>query len=429
MNLDLEHVQAGRDVKVQVYLVNRGPVAHQAYLQGPQGAWDSRIGSRETVEDLRTKLLYGTHQPKRPVALTVTGTLFPCALLSSGWWEKHVPAGKTQRVAWRDEVQRWLFYGFDLWGPSWDFTWQFDDANARPDRPYYIAQLGDGDEANSLPVLLPAEKARRYQEFIGAQQGSERWGGLEAEVTGVLGHRKHFTGALAPGALELFGGLLDYCLWLDADTKDHRIMPLSRQTDIYSGYLWKCVAPAACGQSDPVAQRRVLPLGTHEFCQPGRGAVQLGGARAQGRVRAPQIRGPRPGPQILVARAGHAALGLAADLWHAARSTRGRVLSGTRLVDSHASRAPLMRRKRLAHCGLGEAATGRHSQRRPYRVHECRRHAETQGGRARGGGTTRGRHRTRPLVEGDACPGYLWVHGRTVHGRHEGGPPTIRTSI
>ena len=245
MNLDLEHVQAGRDVKVQVYLVNRGPVAHQAYLQGPQGAWDSRIGSRETVEDLRTKLLYGTHQPKRPVALTVTGTLFPCALLSSGWWEKHVPAGKAQRVAWRDEVQRWLFYGFDLWGPSWDFTWQFDDANARPDRPYYIAQLGDGDEANSLPVLLPAEKARRYQEFIGAQQGSERWGGLEAEVTGVLGHRKHFTGALAPGALELFGGLLDYCLWLDADTKDHRIMPLSRQTDIYSGYLWKCVAPAA----------------------------------------------------------------------------------------------------------------------------------------------------------------------------------------
>ncbi len=217
-------------------MIARGPEAHRAFTSRPSEPWDSAILEKETIADLRVKLLHGNKQPKQPVPITARGTLFPCALLRSGWWEKHAKAN-ILRVKWRDEVQEWLFHGFELWGPSWDFTWDFDNWEQSKERPYFIAQLGDGDEANSMPVLIPAVKARLLQERL------EGWGGVEADITGVLGHREHFTQHLDPGAMELFGGLLDYCLWLDEDNKQHRICPLLARTEVYSGYLWKCVAP------------------------------------------------------------------------------------------------------------------------------------------------------------------------------------------
>jgi hypothetical protein len=39
--------------------------------------------------------------------------------------------------------------------------------------------------------------------------------------------------------------LLDYCLWLDEDNKKHVISVRAENTESYSGYLWKCVAPKA----------------------------------------------------------------------------------------------------------------------------------------------------------------------------------------
>jgi len=219
----------------------RGPEAHRAFIDRPQDPWDPEISAQESVEDLRTKLLYGRKRPPRPMAITVTGTLFPCALLSSGWWEKHTKA-TIKNFRWRDEIQQWLFQGFDLWGPSWDFTWNLDNWEQAKDRPYFIAQLGDGDEANSLPILIPGDKAKRLQEYIDSQG---RWGGIEASISGILGHRKYFKGSVDRRALDLFGGLLDYCLWLDVDNSKHKIVPRLQQTAVYSGYLWRCVAPEA----------------------------------------------------------------------------------------------------------------------------------------------------------------------------------------
>jgi hypothetical protein len=144
-------------------------------------------------------------------------------------------------MKWRDGVQEWLFNGFDLWGPSWDFTWDLENWEKKRERRYFIAQLGDGDEANSLPVLIPGEKAQRLQEYFREQN----WGGTQAAVSGLLGNRRHFASDIDAGALELFGGLLDYCLWLDADNPDHCVEPLAEETRVYSGYLWKCLAPKA----------------------------------------------------------------------------------------------------------------------------------------------------------------------------------------
>jgi hypothetical protein len=174
----------------------------------------------------------------QPVEIKLRGTLFPCALLSSGWWEKQQNNAKVQRMKWRDGLQEWLFTGFDQWGPSWDFTWDFDNWAKSREHRHFIAQLGNGDEANSIPVLLPPSKAKRLQDVF-----RSRWGGAEAEVTGVLGHRKHFAKYVDEEALALFGGLLDYCLWLDEDNKKHVITVRAAQTESYSGYLWKCVVP------------------------------------------------------------------------------------------------------------------------------------------------------------------------------------------
>jgi hypothetical protein len=223
-------------VNVYPYMVSRGPAAHEAFTTRPGEPWDKTIRGNETIENLRAKLLAAPLKLKRPIDIKVRGTLFPCALLSSGWWERR-KEDKVRRLQWRDGLQEWLFHGFDLWGPSWDFTWGGDGSQARP---YCIAQLGDGDEANSIPVLLPAVKAQRLTERLGGT-----WGGVEAEVSGVLGHRRHFEQHVDPKMLELFGGLLDYCLWLDQDAKSHVISIRPERTEIYSGYLWKCVAPKA----------------------------------------------------------------------------------------------------------------------------------------------------------------------------------------
>jgi hypothetical protein len=207
---------------------------YRAFTQRPDEPWDLTIRGTEHISDLRLKLLNSPHLD-RPAMITVRGTLFPCALLSSGWWERH---GKAQqvRIRWRDDLQEWLFNGFDLWAPSWDFSWA-QNPGGGSSRPFCIAQLGGGDEADSIPVVIPREKARKLQARL-----QEGWGGVEANVTGLLGHRRQF--CTECHGLELFGGLLDFCLWLNDDDKFHKISLLGEETELYSGYLWKCLAPA-----------------------------------------------------------------------------------------------------------------------------------------------------------------------------------------
>lgn len=244
--MDVNRLVAGGNINIETkqYMVVRGE-AHQLWTARPAGDIDAEIGDKENISNLRLKLERRAPDLTQVKQLSVTGTLFPCALLSSGWWERHTDA-KVRQLKWRDKgVQQWLFEGFDKWGPSWDFTWDMDNWQKSRERPHFIAQIGDGDEANSLPVFIPRDKALRLNEYLRNQKGKRKWGGLEAQVTGLLGSRKQFASDIDPRALELFGGLLDYCLWLDADNEAHCIEPLLAETQIYSGYLWKCLAPKA----------------------------------------------------------------------------------------------------------------------------------------------------------------------------------------
>ncbi|MBK8908140.1 MAG: toll/interleukin-1 receptor domain-containing protein [Rhodospirillales bacterium] len=232
----------GRDIaaEVQQYLPLRAR-HFRHFLRRLSDRNDIVVGDREHVASLRSKLLLGV-QLTEPKLLTVEGTLFPCALLNSGWWER-----QTQNVApftgWRNRLQEWLFNGFDLWAPSWDFTWTLEDGLPDGIGPRFIAQIGSGDEADSLPVIIPENKADRLREWF-----DEGWGGAEVEVTGLLGHRTHF----CPKCVDLiaFGGMLDYCLWLDGDDPRHKIKRCRSRTTLYSGYLWKCVVPRAWVQQN-----------------------------------------------------------------------------------------------------------------------------------------------------------------------------------
>ena len=235
-DIDVNHLYAGRDVTI--YMNAIGPKTYSAFTGEPQGKWESGETADVTLDKLKEYL--NSHEfPPKPQPIKVTGTLFPCALLSAGWWDKHSKSTGSN-VEWRDGIQQWLFTGFDLWGPSWDFTWDLDHWETSQKRPCFIAQLGDGDEADSIPVLIPREKAQKLRDYIDAKG---RWGGIDAKITGILGHRRDFQGSVDQRAVELLGGLLDYCLWLDEGNPEHGIEPLSGRTSVYSGYLWRCVAP------------------------------------------------------------------------------------------------------------------------------------------------------------------------------------------
>jgi hypothetical protein len=182
-----------------------------------------------TIKELRQDLaeLEGL---KEPVLVKVRGTLFPAALLATGWWERK-KSDSTLCIEWKTPLQQWLFQGFDLWAPSWDISWEMVGATERPS----VAQLTDGDEADSLPVIVPPGKAAKLREEF-----RDGWGGFECEVTGLLGHRYQFEKKLPKGTK---GEPTDYYISLDNDDKKHRIVRSKQPTELYSGYLWKCVAP------------------------------------------------------------------------------------------------------------------------------------------------------------------------------------------
>jgi len=200
----------------------------------------SLFQAKEEVRSLRSKLKR-IKVPDAPWIIKARGTFFPCVLLSSGWWERRRDI-KVEEVEWRDDIQRWLYHGFYEWAPSWDVS-----VLAECDtEPYLIAQLGTGDEAESLLVVIPGEEANKVRGRILEKKmeldALVKVMAFEAEVTGVLCHRKHLS-KIGEEVLGKWGKAFDYCLWLDRDDRRHTISPLPGIPPLYSGYLWQCLAP------------------------------------------------------------------------------------------------------------------------------------------------------------------------------------------
>jgi len=157
---------AGRDVNksqiyhndTQLYFFDRVEPFTQ-FLNGVQKPYDRDFQNTD-FNTLKNALLR-IKELEKPYSISVRGTLFPSALLSTGWWNRLCPNYKKNHN-WKDELQKWLFHGFDLWGPSWAFTWNLlDDNNALA-----IAQFGEGDEANTIPVIISCNKAMKLYSVL-----------------------------------------------------------------------------------------------------------------------------------------------------------------------------------------------------------------------------------------------------------------------
>jgi hypothetical protein len=197
------------------------------------------LGVGNLREQLDASAKYGEFE--KPQLIRVKGTLFPAALLGAGWWEK-LKKTTNSSIRWRDEIkggnslQQWLFEGFDMWAPSWDVSWDFEGRESEP-KQYYIAQLADGDEANSLPVIIPQKLAIEWREKF-----KKSWGGLEVEITGLLGYKSQARKAMPAVKDEIKGKAEDYCIWLKDDDDKYKIQE-HKKTNLYSGYLWQCWIP------------------------------------------------------------------------------------------------------------------------------------------------------------------------------------------
>ena len=187
-----------------------------------------------TIRQLRAALKEGKKGLEKPLLIKVRGTLFPAALLTEGWWERKQERKNAPKIEWKNPLQEWLFRGFDLWAPLWDICWGATDPKD-PSRSYHIAQLTEGDEADSLPVVMGPDKAKIVDEWF-----LNSWGGLDVDVIGRLGHRFQFDKKL-PKTMRR--NPLDYYISVEDGNRRHKIIPRTEKTDLYSGYLWKVVAP------------------------------------------------------------------------------------------------------------------------------------------------------------------------------------------
>ena len=156
-------------------------------VEEKRGILSAPEGGMWEIEDLRTHL-GEVGILAEPTPISVKGTLCPSQLLYNGWWERKEEALK-RKIVFKDGLQEWLFKGFEMWGPSWDLTCPTEK---NPD-PYLIAQIGVGDEVESLPVIVSPKKAKLVREEYLVGEGGKPLFVYEAAVSGILWHRSHLS--------------------------------------------------------------------------------------------------------------------------------------------------------------------------------------------------------------------------------------------
>jgi hypothetical protein len=196
-------------------------------------SWRSRQGLENVgnVHDFRRKLLRQKPLDK-PLLITVEGSYFPATLLSSGWWEREHEA-KIPDFRWQDGLQEWLYRGFEEWAPSWDFNL------AEEKSLLHFGQIGAGDEAESLPVIIQGEKSTIVRENLAVGKKNV----FQATVTGLLNHRSALPADVLT-SVNRYGKAFEYCILVSEVDKKHGIsLGLDKRTSPYSGYLWQCWGP------------------------------------------------------------------------------------------------------------------------------------------------------------------------------------------
>ncbi|SRR5579871_4240344 len=189
---------------------------------------------RDAKESGELQILEGATQ-----RVTVKGTFAPRLLLDRFRLSQRKDASPKRRSgAWRTDLQRWLFRGFEHWAPSWDAR----DAVSAPagDKPeLVVGQLVDDgrDEGESVCVVLRGSHARTAKGML--QKGMpDQLACFTAELTGRLAYQ------IEVAELEQLRGSVfsgkDFCIVVD--DRDGGFTPKGAP-ESYTGYLWKCIAP------------------------------------------------------------------------------------------------------------------------------------------------------------------------------------------
>jgi hypothetical protein len=226
--------------------------AHPATARPLPGGTPRELEGLATVTRIKEYLnqlkQQGTWLPE-PKLISVQDTFFPCILLSTGWWERSSSVGRIQ-PRFKDEVQEWLFKGFDLWAPSWDLSLAAASETGAP--THLVGQIGSGDEADSLPVIVARGKAAGVLGLLGDDAV------MSATVTGLLKHVSHYSPeervALVGGSASDQDDLADvsnYCIVVEDDERTHDVARRSTLPELYSGYLWQCWGPRASLERGP----------------------------------------------------------------------------------------------------------------------------------------------------------------------------------
>ncbi len=196
--------------------------------------------------------------------ITLPCMFYPALLLRRGWWQNQ---SHLKIPPLRDPIQRWLTHGMFEWAPSWEFP----RAGADHVPEILPAQAGDedSDEGDSIAVLIVGQRVvedalRETHRQVDTFGRIAFW----AKVTGRLMQIKDLASEPGLPAPALALDPSSYVILVHAADPRHGVGPDSRfdgdpAYPIYSGYLWKCVAPernnfaAIDPDWDPVSQ----PLG------------------------------------------------------------------------------------------------------------------------------------------------------------------------
>ena len=107
--------------------------------------------------------------------------------------------------------------------------------------PYLFGQMGEGDELESLTVIIPRSKSDDIRAEIARGRQA-----FPVRATGKLCHRSHITDIRGLKAqLDQWGKSFDLCLMIFEHVPTHCVIPVTDDLKLYSGYLWECVMPKA----------------------------------------------------------------------------------------------------------------------------------------------------------------------------------------
>jgi hypothetical protein len=243
--------------------VNAKKSTNTSIEQAIREAMGRELGSI-SVSDLKERLK-SDEIPSGPIPVRVRGVFFPGALMSFGWWERKENQLITD-IKWKDpSLQGWFFSGFEQWAPSWDVN---DWSDKNPIK--LVGQIGEGDEANSIPVLVKGEeRARKLRDEFHDKVV------LNANVVALLCHETHLEDL--PELSEADKHFLDaikrvtdsqyYLLVPDSDNAARYDVELrTGPVNYYSGYLWQCWAPKEWKGADADGSRLVRSYFVWEHC-------------------------------------------------------------------------------------------------------------------------------------------------------------------